>query len=188
MTYKTCHSFCVAIMLVTCFFLPPADAGATTAQQQLSKILVRQAQEINRSLNQPQFLPQKIHQLRSTLLELESTFFYNNAGLSPTTAVISPPGTISGSCSLNVGGNFFSPDTHITCSIYGIGAVAYEVNVKERSRDKIAFKGKLNPALASQDFTTTDEQVGGKMVTYEIFVFNQTGNRQLIHTFKSQKR
>ena len=126
---------------------------------------------------------------------MRALFFQNNTELGekgilgqPPRAGISTTGAISGSCSFNVGGNFFSPDTHIKCSIYGIGAVAYEVNVKGRSRDKITFKGKLNPALTSQDFTTADEQVGGKMVTYEIFVFNQTGNKQLIHTFKSQKR
>ncbi|MBU0674156.1 MAG: hypothetical protein KJ950_05900 [Proteobacteria bacterium] len=77
----------------------------------------------------------------------------------------------------------FKQDTVIHCSIYGRGAVAYEVNVVGRKTEEVAFKGELNPRAVNQDFSTKKRVVGGHLVTYQIFVFRRDGKRELIKTF-----
>jgi len=171
-----------AFSLCCILLLSGGPALADSATEQLTNQLVRQAQDLQAAVNGhhgDRAIATDIHRLRNTLLQLEQSVLFS--GQTPDSD--GATSSISGSCKLDVGGNIFKPETVISCSVYGQGAIAYEINVIARNKEEIAFQGKLNPGLASQEFTTNSQEVGGNLVTYQVFVFTQNGKRELIKTF-----
>lgn len=163
----------------------PGNALAS-APNELADQLVRQARDIRAMIEDHQDsrdLTRNIQNLRGTLLELEEEVLHREKNdLRERHERREEPagGTFSGSCSLDVGGNLFKPDTVLNCSVYGNGAVAYEVKVVTRGKESVPFKGELNPRMANQEFKTPKKRVGGNNVTYEVAVFGRNGQRQVI--------
>ena len=84
---------------------------------------------------------------------------------------------ISASCRLDIGGNFFTPDTNVECTVYGRNAAGYEIRVISRLGDRVMFHGRLNPRLRTQYFTTNERKVGGVLVKYEVYILTTRGQR-----------
>ena len=87
---------------------------------------------------------------------------------------------ITASCGLDVGGNFLRPKSKISCSIYGRGAVSYEIQVGH----SIEWQGSLRPHKNSQSFSTDKKRVGGHGVSYFVYVRTQRGQRILVSTLR----
>ncbi|OUR95497.1 hypothetical protein A9Q84_16830 [Halobacteriovorax marinus] len=99
-----------------------------------------------------------------------------------------PVGNITGSCTLDVGGNLFDPKSKIECTVYGQGAVGYEVRVKSTYRNSIKWQGELVRREARQTFLTSKQKVGGHSSRYEIFVIHNNGQKILIDTLGNRNQ
>jgi len=123
---------------------------------------------------------QEIERMRGLLTDLEMVLF-RPAPVPPPhpprPQPVPPVPSISATCSLEVGGNFFTPDTKVHCTVYGAGAAGYEVRVIGDYRDSIEFQGQLNPGATTQTFVSQEKRVGGYGVTYIVNILTTTGHR-----------
>ena len=111
--------------------------------------------------------------MKSSLNELRRTFRRGGGGGGgrPT-----PPRTnITASCKGTFGGNFFDKKTSVQCTVYGKGAVGYEIKFSNpETRASAATYGQLNSRSNSQSFKTENVHVG-RSAQYTVFVKTANG-------------
>lgn len=169
-----CKKIFLILMLLSLSAMSYADLG------RMSRRVVQQADRLQDAVDDYQYgtgtaldVERVITRMESTLQRMRSEL--NNPPYPPYPPV---PAPITASCSLDVGGNFFTPWSKIECSVFGLGAVSYEVEVRGRVR----FQGQLNPGQAQQSFITKKEKVGGHGAGYSVFVRTTRGLRILVST------
>jgi len=120
-----------------------------------------------------------INDIRRNLDQLES--YLSRGGDRPHPRPRPVP-IVSATCNLEVGGNFFVPDTKVHCTVYGGGVAGYEIRVISEYGDSVEFQGQLDPRQSPQTFVTEEKRVGGRSVTYVVNMLTQDGFRVQVAT------
>ncbi|MCB0403272.1 MAG: hypothetical protein KDD51_00700, partial [Bdellovibrionales bacterium] len=96
--------------------------------------------------------------------------------LNQLTRALQDQGTpLTASCSVKTGGNFFTPKSHVECTVYGRGAIGYEAILGGRE----TVHGELQPQLPTQNFASEKVKVGYNP-TYQIYLITRNGDRILV--------
>ncbi|MCB0419122.1 MAG: hypothetical protein H6617_10685 [Bdellovibrionaceae bacterium] len=90
-------------------------------------------------------------------------------------ALQNQPTPLTASCSVKTGGNFFTPKSHVECTVYGRGAIGYEAILGGRD----TVHGELQPHLPTQNFVSEKVKVGYNP-TYQIYLITRGGERILV--------